>query len=59
MDYKSIKICECNLNYTCNIHPPDYNYSFLGLTTDDILKKENISKEELYQILKLKTKILK
>jgi len=55
MEYISIKNCECNNNYTCLIHRPDYNYSFLGYSIKDIVSKENISYKEYLEILKNKS----
>jgi hypothetical protein len=56
MDYISIKNCPCTTKFTCLIHRPDYNYSFLGIDLDDILKKENINYETYLTILENKKK---
>ena len=55
MNYISIKDCECTIKYTCLNHRPDYNYSFLGYTLEDILKKEMISLEDYRIILQKKS----
>lgn len=51
MNYISIRFCECTHKITCLIHRPDYNYSFLGYTLEDILFIESISYKEYITIL--------
>jgi len=54
MEYISIKKCLCTTKFTCLIHRPDYNYSFLGFDVNQILKKENITYNKYIKILKNK-----
>lgn len=51
MNYISIRLCDCTHKITCLIHRPNYNYSFLEYTLEDILSIESISYKEYITIL--------
>lgn len=51
MNYISIRLCDCTHKITCLIHRPNYNYSFLEYTLEDILSIESLSYKEYITIL--------